>query len=91
MTSTCKSCGQPTPQKRKHCTGCWGARESPKLAADAPEYTARGGCDVCPMEPICRRRLNLSASAVVMCEIPDEFDLMAMDAEGFPYVIMEAA
>ena len=56
-------------------------RWTPKLVADQPifEKDMQGNCETCPALEDCQERLADQPRAWVLCEIPDELDLIGVE------------
>lgn len=82
----CPSCGGDMRSGAYICNYCAATKKmpTPRLVADKPEYTPpkrfkKGGddgglCSKCPKEKRCRERVRLGLW--LLCEIPDERDIM---------------
>jgi hypothetical protein len=89
----CPACGGHMVPGSYICNACKrdaGNGSTPKLVMKTPEYLiteylrARPGrsdiCSSCPMEARCRERVSLGLW--VLCEIPDELDIITTNTMG---------
>lgn len=88
----CPLCGHLKRAERTICGKCRTdatKRWTPNLLPVSPVFAkpVLGNCDTCPCEEDCKQRLLEHPRAWVLCEIPDELDMLGVaDA---PFLIQE--